>query len=437
LKKIFILDTNVLLYDPQAIFKFPKSLIIIPMIVIEEIDTFKKDPNENGRNSRKFSRYIDSLRKKGCLSEGVKLKNGSILKVDLNGKIAGTVLENHLIFNTPDSRILSTAFHEKKNNLDKQIILITKDINLRIKADILKIAAKDYDIDKVKFEEMYSGLIELEADIDLIENLTNKKEIITHELPSLYPNQYILLKNGDSKIAGRFDAKKKSIVPLKIPNNVFGIRPRNLEQSIALDLLLNDEISLVSLIGRAGTGKTLMAVSAGLYKSLDEGIYNKLLVSRPIIPLGKDIGFLPGSVQEKLDPWMKPIFDNLDFILSGGRKNSNNTTYMAKDLIDKNRIIVEPLTYIRGRSIPSQFFTIDEAQNLSPHEIKTILTRAGEGTKIILTGDCEQIDNPYLDASSNGLSYVVEKLKDKEITGHITLVKGERSELAELASSSL
>jgi len=437
MKKIFILDTNVILYDPQAIFKFPKSTIIIPIIAIEEIDTFKKEQNENGRHSRQFSRYIDTLRKKGNLSEGVKIKNGSTLRIDLNGKTQGTPLENLLHFNTADSRILSTAYHETKNHPEAVITLITKDINLRIKADIFNVKAKDYEADKVKFEEMYSGLIEIECEADLIESLSSRKEVSIKELSSLHPNQYVLLKNGDFKAVGRFDAKKESLVPLLSNNGVFGIRSKNLEQSIAFDLLLNDDIKLISLVGKAGSGKTLLAVAAGLYKSFELNIYNKLLVSRPIIPLGKDLGFLPGTIEQKLDPWTKPIMDNLDFILSGGRRNAQNNTYAAKDLLDKGRIVVEPITYIRGRSIPDQFMIVDEAQNLSPHEIKTILTRAGEGTKIVLTGDCEQIDNPYLDASSNGLSYTVERMKDQEIAGHVTLIKGERSELAELASNIL
>ncbi len=438
MKKIFVLDTNIFLHDPQSIFKFPRSTIVIPIVCIEELDTFKKDSNENGRHSRQFSRYIDALRRKGSLSEGVKIKNGSIIKVDLNGKTANTPLENLLHFNTADARILSVAYNETKNNTDSTVILVSKDMNLRIKADVFNIIAKDYDFDKVKLEQVYSGLTEIETDTVLIEEIYSKKSISAKNFPSLYPNQYILLKNGNCKAVGRFNSRTESIVPLsdQVNRGLFSIKSRNLEQAVALDMLLNDDIQLVSLIGKAGTGKTLMAVASGLQKSLNENIYIRLLISRPIIPLGKDIGFLPGTIEEKLNPWMKPIFDNLDFLLGGAKRNSVEN-YAVKELMDKNKIVVEPLTYIRGRSIPNQFMLLDESQNLSPHEIKTILTRAGEGTKIVLTGDCEQIDNPYLDSASNGLSYVVEKLKDKEITGHITLVKGERSELAEMATSCL
>jgi len=395
--KIFVLDTNVLLHDSQSIFQFKDNLVIIPMVVIEELDNFKKNMDETGRNSRQFSRNMDDLRMEGDISKGIKLKNGGYLKVDTRT----TIEKTHLKSDKPDNLILEIAFQEKENNPEKKIILISKDINLRIKASILKLNAEDYRGDNVKFEELYSGVKTIEVSGDLINSFYSNKQISIEnisELMGLFPNQYVVLKNMSQSAVGRFDFNKKSIVPLLSldKKGIWGIFPKNLEQKIAVDLLLNDNIKLVSLVGKAGTGKTLLSVAAGLYKSLDSQAYKKLVVTRPIIPMGKDLGYLPGDIQEKMNPWIKPIMDNIDFLISGGNKNKETLT-RGQELIDQGMLEIEPLTYIRGRSMPGLFIILDESQNISPHEAKTIITRAGEGTKIVLTGDCYQIDNPYID----------------------------------------
>jgi len=313
---------------------------------------------------------------------------------------------------------------------------------MRIKANVLKIESQDYESDKVKFEEMYSGILVHKVNPEIIDALYFNKKISPSNiegLPKLLPNQYVILKNSFNKQKGigRFDEATNVIVPLVEDRHrdIWNIKSKNLEQAIAIDMLLNDEIKLVSLVGKAGTGKTLLAVASGMSKLMEEERYLKMLISRPVFPLGKDLGYLPGDINEKLDPWMKPIYDNLEFLIGGNK--SKGTSKNVRELFDQDFIAVEPLTYIRGRSISNQFVIIDEAQNLTPHEIKTIVSRAGEGTKIVLTGDCYQIDNPYVDSCSNGLSHVVENMKDQAIAGHITLLKGERSKLAEVASDVL
>lgn len=428
--KIYVLDTNVILHDPNCIFQFQDNLVIIPIVVLEEIDTFKKGQNENGRNSRQFSRELDNLTLQGDISEGIPLKNSGYIKIDLDN-IEGM---------SADNRVIETAVREKTKNKSKKVIVISKDINLRIKAHTKGIEAQDYNKDKINSEEMYSGVYVQECDSSLIDSLYSDKFIDVSNVDiKLCPNQYIVFKNVSSKQkgVGRYDFKSGGIVPLKSysKDDVFGIRHKNLEQSIAFDLLLNDDIKLVSLVGKAGTGKTLLAVASGLKKTIEEERYKKLLISRPIIPMGKDLGYLPGDINEKMSPWMKPIFDNLEFLLGGNSKDSRPEAY--KELMENKFVEVEPLTYIRGRSLPNQFMIVDESQNLTIHEMKTIISRAGEGTKIILTGDCHQIDNPYVDSESNGLARIVEAFKGEAIAGHITLLKGERSELAEIASNIL
>jgi PhoH-like ATPase len=440
---MYVLDTNVLLHDPESIFKFNKNTVVIPMIVLEEIDNFKKNQDETGRNSRQFSRVIDTLRKSGDLSKGITLKSGGIIRVDTQGKIEGTQLEGEFTQNKPDYKILATALYCQKTNPNKKVVLVSKDTNLRIKGDILGIEAEDYEHDKIKFDELYSGTIEITVSSNLINEYYTKNELAIQDIPELkgiYPNQYVIMKsieNISQSGIGRYNAKHNKVFPLKVNlknKNIWGISPKNLEQIFALDLLLDDDIKLVSLLGKAGSGKTLLSVAAGLFKTLDTQTYKKLLVARPIFPLGKDVGYLPGTLEEKLNPWMRPIWDNIDFLFN---ENSGGSSGSFKDLLEQDMIAVEPLTYIRGRSIPNQFMIIDEAQNLTPHEMKTIITRAGTNTKIVLTGDAYQIDHPYMDSSSNGLSYVVDRVKSLEITGHVTLTKGERSELAELASNVL
>ena len=431
-----VVDTNVILFDALALNKFHNADIYIPFSVIEEIDRFKRDLGENGRNARQFSRFVDVLRSQGSLAEGVPLeKTKAYVYVVSDANLAD--MPKGLDLSSPDNRILATAIQLEKENPKAQIELVTKDINLRIKADVFGLDAKDYDPDNTQIEEMYTGVKEIELDPGDIDRFYKDKSLVPAEEFKLVSNEYVIMKdrnNPNHSAIGRFSEKAGAVIPLIAPtDSIWGINPRNVEQSFALDCLLNDEIMFVSLVGKAGTGKTLMAIAAGLYKTLDEGRFQRLLVSRPIFPMGRDIGYLPGDIEQKLNPWMQPIFDNVEFLLGADKKAAGR----AQELINQGMLNIEPLTYIRGRSIPNQYLIVDEAQNLTPHEIKTIITRAGRGTKIVLTGDCYQIDNPYIDASNSGLTFSVERFKGHKISAHVTLSKGERSELAELASNIL
>jgi PhoH-like ATPase len=441
MKKNFVLDTNVLLYDPQALYRFEDNNIIIPIPVIEEIDRFKKDLNEIGRNARYISRQLDELRGKGKLSNGVKLESGGILKVMLYDKTHKDLLPPELISDKADNLIISVAMALAEKDRECHTIFVTKDTNLRIKADALGLAAQDYISTHIDISESYSGYKQVQVSGDKISELYKKLSTPVGDV-KLFPNQCVELVNSSNPsntALARYHKKTNTYNCLKIPKDpIWGITARNREQTFALDLLLDDKLKLVTLTGVAGTGKTLLAIAAGLQKSTDESIYKKLLVSRPIFPMGKDIGFLPGDIQDKLKPWMQPIFDNIELLFQGySVDHKKESTKGYHELIKLGMLELEPLTYIRGRSIPKQFMIVDESQNLTPHEIKTIITRAGNNTKIVLTGDPYQIDNPYIDASSNGLLYVVERFKDDAIAGHINLVKGERSELAEKAAKLL
>jgi PhoH-like ATPase len=438
MKKIFVLDTNVLLHDPNAIFAFQDNDVVVPIVVIEELDKFKKGIDEIGRNARLVSRILDEHRLKGKLSQGVLLKSGGCLRVELNHQ-SPELLPKELIATKADNRILATALNLKHDNLP--LILVTKDTNLRIKADAVGLRAEDFESDTIMIEELFSGEMELPVDPGAIDDFYAKGELPVAG-PKPYPNQFLLLKNSanpSQTALARYNQHKDILTPIvSAKHGVWGITARNKQQQFALDLLLNDDIRLVTLVGKAGTGKTLLALAAGLEKTIEARAFQRLVVSRPVFPLGKDIGFLPGDIEEKLRPWMLPIRDNLDFLMGAsavaGRAKGKKD---LQGLFDLGMIEVEPLTYIRGRSMPNQYLIVDEAQNLTPHEIKTIITRAGEGTKVVLTGDPYQIDNPYIDSSSNGLTYVVERFKLEPIAGHITLVKGERSDLAELAATLL
>jgi PhoH-like ATPase len=437
--KSFILDTNVLLYDPQAIFKFQENNIIIPITVIEEIDRFKKDMNETGRNARQISRFLDDLRKKGSLSAGIGLESGGTLRVEIYEEKIMKGLPPELRVERGDNRILAVAFDVKEKSGTFPVIFVTKDTNLRIKADAIGLVAEDYESDKVDIEELYSGFAEQLVEPELIDRFHGQGWVELQR--ELLPNQFVTLRdmtNSSHTAIGRYDGLKRQVVPIKRlgREGVWSIHPRNREQTFALDALLDDNIKLVTLVGKAGTGKTLLAIAAGLHKTAEENIYNRLLVSRPVFPMGKDLGFLPGDIEEKLTPWMQPIFDNVELLLSGHETEKRHSKGY-KELMAMGIMEIEPLTYIRGRSIPNQYLIVDEAQNLTPHEIKTIVTRAGEGTKVVLTGDPYQIDNPYVDSSSNGLTYVVERFKEESISGHVTMMKGERSALAELAANLL
>jgi PhoH-like ATPase len=436
LKKTFVLDTNVLLFDPTAFRKFGKNTVFIPLIVIEEIDRFKKDQNENGRSARNFSRYIDDLRQRGSLADGVVLDSGGTLIISVDRHVDSKNLPIDVSIN--DNLILSSALAYKLDGED--VLLVTKDINLRLKADILGVPAEDYGQLDIALDELYSGQRVFEISGERLKEYESSRFLALDEdeQAGIFANEYFIMQefhNPRRRLLGRFHQGKKGIVPLiSLREGIWGIYPKNVEQQFALDALLNDEIALVSLVGKAGTGKTLLAIAAGLEKTIAQGKYSRLLVSRPIQPMGRDLGFLPGDVNEKLAPWMQPIFDNMDFLFNQNRKQAG-TSY--EELINQGMLHIEPLTYIRGRSIPGQYLIVDEAQNLSPHEVKTIVTRAGEGTKIVLTGDCQQIDSPYLDETNNGLAYVVDRLKTEEIIGHTTLRVGERSPLSEVASKLL
>ena len=437
--KSFVLDTNVLLYDPQAIYKFEENNIIIPITVIEEIDRFKKDMNETGRNARQISRLLDELRKRGSLSEGIGIKSGGTLRVEIYEEKVMKRLPPELREERGDNRILAVAVDVKEKNPTEPVIFVTKDTNLRIKADAIGLVAEDYESDKVSIDELYTGFSELEVEPEIVDRFHGQGWV---ELPNSFnANQFITLRdqlNHSHTAIGKYDAEKKRVIAIKriAKEGIWSIHPRNREQAFALDALLDDSIKIVTLVGKAGTGKTLLAIAAGLHKTAEENVYNRLLVSRPVFPMGRDLGFLPGDIEEKLAPWMQPIFDNVELLLSG-HEGEKRHSKGYKELMSMGIMEIEPLTYIRGRSIPNQYMIVDEAQNLTPHEIKTIVTRAGEGTKIVLTGDPYQIDNPYVDSSSNGLTYVVEKFKEQAISGHVTMTKGERSALAELAANLL
>jgi len=430
MRKIFVLDTNVIIHNADSINAFADNEVVLPIDVIEELDIFKKDTDEKGRNARAAIRMLDDLREHGKLGVGVPLANGGVLRIVMHVDSKGLL---NIASHERDNRILMVAYDLQQKG--HHVIFVSKDINARVKADALGIRAVDFEKQKVDIESLYSGWKEIEASAKEIDDFYEKKTFAAKE-NSLFPNQYVLLKDSAANkhsAMGRYDPKQKRVMLLKSDQaDVWGIRPRNKEQAIALDLLLDDNIKLVTLVGAAGTGKTLLALAAGLKKTVDEHGYKRMLVSRPVIPMGKDIGYLPGTKEEKLVNWMQPIFDNLEYILTIRKRKEH-----VEGLIECDLLQLEALTYMRGRSIPNQFIIIDEAQNLTPHEIKTVVSRAGNNTKMVLTGDPYQIDSPYLDSSSNGLSYAVERMKGQEMFGHVTLTKNERSGLASLAAELL
>jgi PhoH-like ATPase len=454
MQKNFVLDTNVLLHDPLGMFQFADNIVFIPIVVLEEVDQFKKELSDRGRSAREVCRRLDELREQGHLADGVPLKNGGLLKVAIATADLPTTLSIARPGHNVDNMILATALRVRDSNPGMPTILVTKDVNLRIRADALGLSAVDYDVERITIEELYSGSAEVTIASELINTFYQDGRVALDVLKAgasewpreLFMNEYLLLRSRDNPsqtALGRVDTATGQLMPTrKLREGVWGIRPRNKEQHCLLDLLLNDDIKLVTLVGKAGTGKTLLAIAAGLQKVTEERVYHKLLVSRPIFPLGRDIGFLPGTVEEKLNPWMQPIYDNVEFLLNlsqpgGAAHRDRRQGQSHQDLVAMGLMAIEPLTYIRGRSIPNQFMIVDEAQNLTPHEVKTIITRVGDNTKIVLTGDPYQIDNPYVDASNNGLTTVVERFKGRALAGTITLLKGERSPLAELASNIL
>ena len=432
MKKIYILDTNVLLHDPESLFSFEDNDIVLPLSVVEELDRIKRRGDEVGRNAREVSRKLDELRDRGRLAEGVGLINGGSVRIEINGNKSHNHL-NGIDLNSTDNMILALAY-SLMNNGQSPVILVTKDLNLRIKADVLGVAAEDFYSDKVDYHQLYSGVSELYLPHAEIDRFYQEGSLECRE--DLQPHQFCILRWSESPSKSTL-ARYAHHRLHKLANDgkaVYGIKALNKEQKFALDLLLDDNIQVVTLVGKAGTGKTILALAAGLEKVLEgNGRYNRILITRPIVPLGNDLGYLPGDKEDKIRPWMQPIYDNLEYLCNEHIQPNGCIDY----LIANGKIELEALTYIRGRSIPKQFIICDESQNLSPHVIKTILTRVGRGSKIVFTGDPEQIDHPYLDASSNGLSYLVEKIKGEELSGHITLIKGERSGIAELGAKLL
>ena len=442
-KKNYVLDTSVYLTDANAIHKFDNHDIFIPLKVLEEVDNHKKRQDSVGQNARHFIRHLDELRAKGSLENGVRIAKGmGMIKVVSYSNLNDIVFPPDLDMRLPDHTIIATAKTIQMSDLSRKTTMVSRDINMRVICDSIGIPAEDFISEKavMSSEELYNGFVVHSVDDQTIDQYYAGEDVIIDEEEfeqPWYPNQYVMLVSNANEKKSAFAKNKISLEPLQqvIHKDIhdWNINARNKEQAFAIDLLLNPDIKIVSLIGRAGSGKTLMAIAAGLQQTIglrgENNHYDRMIVSRPVQPLGKDIGFLPGTMEEKMLPWLMPIQDNLKFLM-GDRTSLE--MYM-----EKGKIELEALTYIRGRSIANAFIIIDEAQNLTKHEVKTIITRIGEGTKIILTGDIEQIDNVYVNETSNGLAHAIEKFKEYHIAGHVTFRKGERSELATLASKVL
>lgn len=429
-----------LLQDPNSIFSFEDNEVVIPAVVLEEVDSKKRYMDEVGQNARRVSRLIDGLRSKGKLHEKITLESKGTLRIELNHR-SFHELQEIFIEKTNDNRILAVAknlsLEEATKPHGRPVILVSKDVLVRVKADAIGLQAEDFLSDRVlQNEDIDNGYHELYIPTEQLNTFYKQNQLQIKEVINapLNPHQFFIMKGNEGGSAlGILDQKAEYIKRLIYDQeHIWGIRPKNVQQTMALELLLSRDIPLVTLIGKAGTGKTLLALAAGLMQTEDLGMYKKLIVARSIVPVGKDLGYLPGEKEEKLRPWMQPIFDNLEFLF-----NTKKPGELDAILAGIGSIQVEALTYIRGRSIPDQFIIIDEAQNLTKHEVKTLLTRVGEGSKIVLMGDPEQIDHPYLDSLNNGLTYVIERFKGQQISGHVKLVKGERSGLAQLAADLL
>ncbi len=455
----YVLDTNVLLHNPEALFFFKEDNVVIPLAVVEELDRFKRGNDDLARNARQCIRRLDALRKKGRLNEGVRWGDE---RFDKNGMIRIDTTEPErpgiLVDGGADNRIIAVAYDLLRRG--ESVVFISKDMNARIKSDALGVPTEDFEAQKVDTDRLYAGFLTMDVAGELIDELYDQRMLPVERLRpyleveeegerferSVHANQFVVLRDAQdeshSGLARRL-ADTEHLIPVTASRRpTFGVLARNTEQTMALDLLLDDDLRLVTLTGGPGAGKTLLALAAGMSKVFKEERFDKLLVARPIMPMGRDIGYLPGEKEEKLAAWMQPIFDNLEYLLStrgapGQEAQSRTVEQRLEALLADGRLVLEALTYIRGRSIPHVFMIVDEAQNLTPHEVKTIISRAGEGTKIVLTGDIEQIDNPYLDMSSNGLSYSVERMKGVGLAGHVTMRKSERSELASLAAARL
>ena len=438
-KKLFVLDTNVVLHDSSCIYQFHAHDIIIPITVIEELDKFKKGNDTLNYHTREFLRALDNLSGDKLFEEGVQIgpdKGKIIVKLE---QPKAQQLKDNFSLDVPDHHILNAAYCAAKASPDRKVILVSKDVNLRLKAKAIGLTAQDYKKDQIRsITTLYKGKRYEENVLEgVIEKLYTPPEEINVEAlnltEALYPNEYLILRNGKKSALAVYDATTKMLKHIdKMP--AYGIMPRNVEQIFALNALLNPKIRLVSISGRAGTGKTLLALAGALEKRKE---YVQVSMGRPVVPLSnKDIGFLPGDIKSKLDPYMQPLYDNLG-VIQNQYPDTDSKNSKIKEFIDEKKLVIAPLLYIRGRSIVKTFFIVDEAQNLTPHEVKTIMTRAGEGTKLVFTGDIYQIDHPYLDSYSNGLSYLIEKMQGQALYAHIHLEKGERSELADLASNLL
>lgn len=435
-RKTFVLDTNVLLHDPDAVKRFRDNDVVIPLIVLEELDGMKRLSDELGKNARHVIRYIDSLKLQGegQLNRGIKIEGGITIRIYIDMK-PGERNGFPLLLDRNANKILHAAYRIKEGGEDA--VLVSKDFVMRVKAEAIGLEAEDYVSLKFSYDHIYKGFQKIEVSKKEVD-LFYKDGVLSVEHLKLQPNEYCLITAPEQSSAiGKFNPQSKKLEPLiKLSRDVWGIQPLNVEQKCAMDLLLRDDVKLVSLMGPAGTGKTILALAAGLRKVFDEGVYSKILMSRPIIPLGKDIGYLPGTKEEKLYHWMQPIYDNLEF-LCRSTSGEGSGAETQKWIMDSKKIEMEAVTYIRGRSLPKMYIIIDEAQNLTPHEVKTIISRAGKGTKVVLTGDPTQIDNPYLDKDSNALTFTVGKFKEYPIFGHVFLERTERSELAALAADVL
>lgn len=437
IKKLFVLDTNVILHDYACIYNFQENDIVIPIVALEELDHFKKGNEMINYHAREFARELDKIAGDNLFNGGIQLgKEHGKLRIETGKPFSKEILES-FADKSPDHRILAIADYLHKNNPDRPVILVSKDINLRMKAKSLGLNAQDYLSDKVQDIDILKKEIEIINNIDdsQIQLMYEKHEgIVAKDLKlKSHPNQFYILKGNKSSALGRFDSSSGTIKRIE-KLKTYGIEPRNSEQTFSLDALLRPEVQLVALTGKAGTGKTLLALAAALQQ---EANFQQILLARPIVALSnRDLGFLPGDVNEKIGPYMQPLFDNLS-VIKNKFKSSSREYQQIEEMQRTEKLVITPLAYIRGRSLSNVFFIVDEAQNLSPHEIKTIITRAGEGTKFVFTGDIQQIDHPYLDMKSNGLSYLTDKMHGQEIFAHINLVKGERSYLAELASNLL
>lgn len=433
-RKTFVLDTNTLLHDPDAPKSFGNNDVVIPLAVLEELASMKQYRDELAKNARHCLRYFDSLKEigEGDLHTGVLLEGGTRIRIQLEVKTNYSP-NFSLPLNSLSYRILMAAYllFEKGEN----VVFVSKDLAMRVKAEAMGIEAEDYINKRFSFESLYQGYRKIEMPKHEIDTFYKDGRILAKE-EDYAPNEYCVMHSPEKTSAvAKYDAASKHFVSLlKLPVNIWGITPMNVEQKCALDLLLRDDVKLVTLIGPAGTGKTLLALACGLRKVFDEGVYHRILVSRPIVPLGRDIGYLPGLKEEKLVHWMQPIYDNLEFLCESTGSEESETLRWVNE---SKKLEMEAVTYIRGRSLPKVYMLIDEAQNLTPHEMKTIISRAGKETKVVITGDPTQIDNPYLDRNSNGLTYLVGRFRDQKIFGHVFMEKTERSELAAIAAEIL